>query len=76
MVNACSDPELLTRPMTLSLDDTALPAKAVTLAPGEGIRRNRLLRAIAAEDLDRLLPSLESGCPRPEPLGSLPPPVC
>jgi len=46
--------------MTLSLDDTALPSKAVTLAPGEGIRRNRLLSAVAAEDLERLLPSLES----------------
>ena len=46
--------------MTRSLDHTALPAETVALAPGEGMRRNRLLGALAAEDLDRLLPSLES----------------
>jgi len=56
----CSDSELLTTPMTLSLDHTALPSKAGTLAPGEGIGRNRLLGALPAEELDRLLPSLES----------------
>ena len=56
----CWDSELLTTPMTLSLDDTALPSKAARLAPGEGMRRNRLLGAIAAEDLERLMPSLES----------------
>jgi CRP-like cAMP-binding protein len=60
MVNACSESELLTSPMTLSLDDTALPSKAARLAPGEGMNRNRLLGAITAEDLERLMPSLES----------------
>ena len=46
--------------MTRPLDDTALPSGAATLAPGEGISRNRLLGALAADDLERLLPSLES----------------
>ena len=46
--------------MTRSLDDTALSPATITLAPSEGIRRNRLLGALVDEDLDRLLPSLES----------------
>ncbi len=40
--------------------DTALPSSRSQLAPGEGISRNRLLGALRAEDLDRILPSLES----------------
>lgn len=40
--------------------DTALPSSRSQLAPGEGISRNRLLGALHAEDLDRILPSLES----------------
>jgi CRP-like cAMP-binding protein len=40
-------------------DDTALP-EAIALAPGEGIGRNRLLRALPAHEVERLLPSLES----------------
>jgi CRP-like cAMP-binding protein len=52
--------ELLIMPMTRSLDHTALPSETVTLAPGEGIRRNRLLGALSADDLERLLPLLES----------------
>ena len=49
-----------TTPMPRSLDETALPSASITLAPGEGISRNRLLAALAAEDLERFLPSLES----------------
>jgi CRP-like cAMP-binding protein len=61
MANALSNVELVTTPMTRSLDHTALPSTGTTaLAPGEGIRRNRILGALAADDLDRLLPSLES----------------
>jgi len=40
--------------------DSALPSSRSQLAPGEGISRNRLLGALVAEDLDRILPSLES----------------
>jgi CRP-like cAMP-binding protein len=40
--------------------DTALPASGAQLAPGEGITRNRLLGALLEEDLDVILPSLES----------------
>ena len=40
-------------------DDFTLPA-ALALAPGEGIGRNRLLSALPAEEIERLLPSLES----------------
>jgi CRP-like cAMP-binding protein len=40
--------------------DTTLPSSRSQLAPGEGISRNRLLGALAAEDLDQILPSLES----------------
>lgn len=40
--------------------DTALPSSRSQLAPGEGISRNRLLGALLSEDLDRILPSLES----------------
>jgi CRP-like cAMP-binding protein len=47
-------------PMTRSLDHSALPSEALTLAPGEGLSRNRILGALAAADLDRILPSLES----------------
>ncbi|HKP14576.1 MAG TPA: Crp/Fnr family transcriptional regulator [Gemmatimonadaceae bacterium] len=46
--------------MTRTVDHTALPSETVTLAPGEGIRRNRLLGALQDEDLDRFLPVLES----------------
>ncbi|MFL5618131.1 MAG: Crp/Fnr family transcriptional regulator [Gemmatimonadaceae bacterium] len=46
--------------MHLSPDDTALPSARVALAPAEGIHRNRLLAAIPAQELDRILPSLES----------------
>ena len=52
--------ELLTMPMTRPLDNTALPSESVSLAPGEGIRRNRILGALSNEDLERLLPLLES----------------
>ena len=40
-------------------DETTLP-EGVALAPGEGIARNRLLSILPAEEIDRLLPSLES----------------
>ena len=40
--------------------DTALPSTRSPLAPGEGIGRNRLLGALSEEDLDQILPSLES----------------
>ena len=46
--------------MTRSLDHTTLPSETIALAPGEGIRRNRLLGALAADDLARLLPLFES----------------
>ena len=40
-------------------DDTTLPA-IPALAPGEGVARNRLLAALPPEELERLLPVLES----------------
>ena len=40
-------------------DDFALPAEPA-LAPGEGIGRNRLLSVLPSEEIERLLPSLES----------------
>ena len=40
--------------------DSALPSSRSQLAPGEGISRNRLLGALLTEDLDRIVPSLES----------------
>jgi CRP-like cAMP-binding protein len=46
--------------MQLSQDDTALPSTRLALAPGEGVQRNRLLGALPAEELDRIMPSLES----------------
>jgi CRP-like cAMP-binding protein len=46
--------------MNRSLDDTTLPAGGFALAPGEGIRRNRLLGALREDELDELLPLLES----------------
>jgi CRP-like cAMP-binding protein len=46
--------------MNRSLDDTTLPSGQVALAPGEGITRNRLLGALPADELDQLLPLLES----------------
>jgi CRP-like cAMP-binding protein len=46
--------------MNHSLDQTALPSARFALAPAEGIRRNRLLAALAEEELDQLLPVLES----------------
>ena len=46
--------------MTHSLDHTALPSARFALAPAEGIRRNRLLGALPDEELDQLLPLLES----------------
>src|SRR6476661_5735791 len=53
-------PTALTTPMNRSLDDTALPAPRFALAPGEGIRRNRLLGALPDEELEQLLPRFES----------------
>jgi CRP-like cAMP-binding protein len=47
-------------PMQLLQDDTALPSARVALAPGEGIQRNRLLGAVPAQELERIMPSLES----------------
>lgn len=46
--------------MNHSLDNTALPSTRSALAPGEGLHRNRLLAALPAEEMDRLLPRLES----------------
>jgi len=60
MVNALSDLELSTMPMTRSHDHTALPSDRVALAPGEGIHRNRILGALPREELDQLVPLLES----------------
>jgi CRP-like cAMP-binding protein len=60
MVNALSQFELDTMPMTRTQDHTALPSDRVALAPGEGIHRNRLLRALPRQELDQLLPLLES----------------
>ena len=40
-------------------DDFALPAEPA-FAPGEGIGRNRLLSVLPTEEIERLLPSLES----------------
>ena len=40
-------------------DDTTLP-EGVAFAPGEGIGRNRLLAVLPAEEIERLMPSLES----------------
>lgn len=41
-------------------DTTTLPSEHHALAPGEGIGRNRLLGALPAAELEKLLPSLES----------------
>jgi CRP-like cAMP-binding protein len=41
-------------------DTTILPSAKLALALGEGIRRNRLLGALSAAELETLLPSLES----------------
>jgi len=46
--------------MNHSVDDSALPSSGLALAPGEGLRRNRLLGALHDEELDALLPLLES----------------
>jgi CRP-like cAMP-binding protein len=46
--------------MTRSLDDTTLPSTGLALAPGEGVRRNRLLGALPDEELEAILPLLES----------------
>ena len=46
--------------MTRSTDDTALPSTRFALAPGEGVERNRLLGALGAEELNEILPLLES----------------
>lgn len=47
--------------MNRSHDDaTSLPSEHLTLAPGEGIGRNRLLGALPAPELEKLLPVLES----------------
>ena len=40
-------------------DETTLP-EGIAFAPGEGIGRNRLLAALSAEEIERLMPSLES----------------
>jgi CRP-like cAMP-binding protein len=40
-------------------DETTLP-EDVAFAPGEGIGRNRLLASLTAEEIERLMPSLES----------------
>ena len=40
-------------------DETTLP-DGVAFAPGEGIGRNRLLASLRPDEIDRLLPSLES----------------
>jgi CRP-like cAMP-binding protein len=45
--------------MARSHDDTSLPTLA-PLAPGEGLARNRLLAALAPEELESLIPALES----------------
>jgi CRP-like cAMP-binding protein len=56
-----SDLGLITMPpMNRLQDDTALPSGQLALAPGEGLHRNRLLAALPDEDLDRILPWLES----------------
>jgi CRP-like cAMP-binding protein len=60
MVNALSDSEPSTMPMTRSQNHTALPSDRVALAPGEGIQRNRLLGALPPEELEQLMPLLES----------------
>ena len=60
MVNASAVRGSTTTPMNRSLDDTTLPAGGFALAPGEGIRRNRLLGALREDELDELLPLLES----------------
>ena len=46
--------------MPRSQDDTTLPTVDDALAPGEGITRNRLLAALGPDDLEMLLPVLES----------------
>jgi CRP-like cAMP-binding protein len=46
--------------MNRSLDDTALPSSRFALAPGEGIGRNRLLGALPSEELEAMVPLLES----------------
>lgn len=45
--------------MSSSLRGSTIPPEVV-LAPGEGIARNRILGALPAEELEQLLPSLES----------------
>jgi CRP-like cAMP-binding protein len=40
-------------------DETTLP-EGVAFAPGEGIGRNRLLAVLSTEEIERLMPSLES----------------
>ena len=46
--------------MNHSFDDSSLPSAGIALAPSEGIRRNRLLGALPADELDAILPRLES----------------
>ena len=45
--------------MTRSHDHTT-PSDSIALAPGEAITRNQLLRALSADEIERLVPSLES----------------
>ena len=45
--------------MPRSYDEATLP-DGVALAPGEGIGRNRLLAVLPPEEIERLMPSLES----------------
>jgi CRP-like cAMP-binding protein len=45
--------------MTRLHDETTLP-EDLAFAPGEGIGRNRLLASLTAEEIERLMPSLES----------------
>jgi len=60
MVNAFNGVEQRTMPMTLPQDHTTLPSDRAALAPGEGIHRNRLLGALPREELEPLVPLLES----------------
>jgi CRP-like cAMP-binding protein len=46
--------------MNRALDDTTLPAGRLALAPGEALRRNRLLGALGGDELNEILPLLES----------------
>jgi len=55
----CAD-ALVTTPMTHTRNDAVLPSDRLALAPGEGISRNELLRALPGAELQRLLPRLES----------------